>query len=587
MWIFPVIIDSRPAFLPPGDGGSLLLAPLGTGTVLDRLRDGLRAVTQAPPIVLTRFVADQGYEAAVRVACPDVERVESVACFAAGYRSHEASDWLLFADPTFFPLDSRDAALLELGRDADPRWVTHLVALDRGSGGTRELVETDSEGLVRVIRRYYDSLTWPLSSGISCSLVPVACLLLSDGLSLDSLPELRRALASRGVSSRDLPLQKGAVDLSRERGLLALSERSILELERQRRPDDSSTPLHAGRDCSIHPTARMLGPVVVQDGAAVEERATVVGPTVIGAGARVGRDALVAQSVIGRGQQVAPGTTVRHRVLLHGRSFGPGSKQSEGHEPGSPETAWEPEPLELALEKPGRSLYAPVKRAIDVVTAALSLLVLTPLGLALGILVKLSSSGPVFFGHLREGRRGRPFHCWKFRTMVVGADTRQRVLARENELDGPQFKVDHDPRYTRLGRLLSSSTLDELPQLWNVLLGQMSLVGPRPSPFRENQLCVPWRETRLSVRPGLTGLWQVCRHDRHKGDFHQWIYYDMLYVRNVSFTLDVKLVLATAISLGGKRPVPLQLLLSPAACHERRAAPRSDDSLMPPGAHRA
>ena len=160
----------------------------------------------------------------------------------------------------------------------------------------------------------------------------------------------------------------------------------------------------------------------------------------------------------------------------------------------------------------------------------------------------------------------------------MGADTRQRVLASANEVDGPQFKVHHDPRYTRLGRFLSISTLDELPQLFNVLLGQMSLVGPRPSPFRENQQCIPWRETRLSVRPGVTGLWQVCRHDRDKGDFHQWIYYDMLYVKHLSFMLDVKLVLATAISLGGRRPVPLRFLLSPAARHERRATSRRDET---------
>jgi lipopolysaccharide/colanic/teichoic acid biosynthesis glycosyltransferase len=105
---------------------------------------------------------------------------------------------------------------------------------------------------------------------------------------------------------------------------------------------------------------------------------------------------------------------------------------------------------------------------------------------------------------------------------------------------------------TRVGRVLRTLNLDEIPQLFNVLLGQMSLVGPRPSPFRENQVCVPWREARLSVRPGITGFWQVCRHNRSAGDFHQWIEYDLLYVQHLSFWLDLKILLATFLTLGGK-----------------------------------
>jgi hypothetical protein len=125
-----------------------------------------------------------------------------------------------------------------------------------------------------------------------------------------------------------------------------------------------------------------------------------------------------------------------------------------------------------------------------------------------------------------------------------------------------------------VGRLLTKTNLDELPQFWNVLVGEMSLVGPRPSPFRENQLCVPWREARLSVRPGITGLWQVCRHDRHKGDFHQWIYYDLLYVQNQSLWLDVKILVATVLSLARGGHIPLSWLIPGDRYGERRATPR-------------
>jgi lipopolysaccharide/colanic/teichoic acid biosynthesis glycosyltransferase len=158
--------------------------------------------------------------------------------------------------------------------------------------------------------------------------------------------------------------------------------------------------------------------------------------------------------------------------------------------------------------------------------------------------------------------------------MREGADAEQRELYAVNQADGPQFKLDADPRVTRIGHLLRATSLDELPQLFNVVWGEMSLVGPRPSPFRENQLCVPWREARLSVRPGITGLWQVCRHDRVAGDFHQWIEYDLLYVQRMSGWLDLKILLATLVTAGGKGHVPLPWMLPAGAATP--AAARKD-----------
>jgi lipopolysaccharide/colanic/teichoic acid biosynthesis glycosyltransferase len=205
----------------------------------------------------------------------------------------------------------------------------------------------------------------------------------------------------------------------------------------------------------------------------------------------------------------------------------------------------------------------PVLKAVfDVIAAALGLLVLSPVLLLTAVLIKLESKGPVFFRDRREGKGGRVFECLKFRTMFVGAEAQQRALMAKNQVDGPQFKLDHDPRVTRLGHFLRKASLDELPQLVNVLLLEMSLVGPRPSPFRENQLCVPWRDARLSVRPGITGLWQVCRHDRKQGDFHQWIHFDLLYVRHMSFLADLKILVATVFTAGGQWAVPLSWIIS-------------------------
>jgi lipopolysaccharide/colanic/teichoic acid biosynthesis glycosyltransferase len=170
--------------------------------------------------------------------------------------------------------------------------------------------------------------------------------------------------------------------------------------------------------------------------------------------------------------------------------------------------------------------------------------------------------------------------------MSTGAHLAQRDLHGLDQTDGPHFKVDRDPRVTRVGWFLRMTNADEIPQLMNVLLGQMSLVGPRPSPFRENQVCVPWREARLSVRPGITGLWQVCRHNRSDGDFHQWIEYDLLYVQHLSVWLDLKILAATILTLGGKAAhVPASWLVR-AASVERHAGGRADAPAFSPPAER-
>ncbi len=198
----------------------------------------------------------------------------------------------------------------------------------------------------------------------------------------------------------------------------------------------------------------------------------------------------------------------------------------------------------------GRPAYRFVKRGIDIVFSSLALLLLSPLLLVVSILVKCTSRGPVFFAERRQGLRGREFQCLKFRTMIQGADALQTRLRERNEVDGPQFKIANDPRLTILGGWLRKFNIDELPQFFNVLRGDMSLVGPRPSPDRENQYCPGWRRARLSVRPGITGLWQVLRlRENEASDFQQWIYYDMEYVRHRSLWLDWQLLWHTPMAM--------------------------------------
>ena len=208
-------------------------------------------------------------------------------------------------------------------------------------------------------------------------------------------------------------------------------------------------------------------------------------------------------------------------------------------------------------------LHHPFKRALDVTVAALALLALSPLLLVVIAAVWLSRRARCSTATSGRGWADGCFAAGSSAPCASGAHAAQLDLKLLDKMDGPHFKLDRDPRVTRVGRMLRALNLDELPQLFNVLSGEMSLVGPRPSPFRENQVCIPWREARLSVRPGITGFWQVCRHDRSAGDFHQWIEYDLLYVQHMSFWLDLKILLATLFTLGGKAShIPSSWLVS-------------------------
>jgi lipopolysaccharide/colanic/teichoic acid biosynthesis glycosyltransferase len=189
------------------------------------------------------------------------------------------------------------------------------------------------------------------------------------------------------------------------------------------------------------------------------------------------------------------------------------------------------------------------KRAFDVVFSLLGLLVTLPLYPLIMLAIWLEDGGPFFYGHRREGRHGREFPCWKFRSMRKDADQVRGQLQAANQADGPQFFMTNDPRLTRVGVFLRRLNLDELPQFWNVIRGDMSVVGPRPSPHAENQFCPEWREARLSVRPGITGLWQVSRTRQAGSDFQEWIKYDIEYVDRASWRSDLSILARTVVCL--------------------------------------
>jgi lipopolysaccharide/colanic/teichoic acid biosynthesis glycosyltransferase len=183
------------------------------------------------------------------------------------------------------------------------------------------------------------------------------------------------------------------------------------------------------------------------------------------------------------------------------------------------------------------------KRALDLLSTSIAVVLLLPVWLAVAVAIRLDTPGPILYRSWRVGEGGRLFHFLKFRSMVVGADAIRDDLRHLNEVDGPVFKIARDPRITKVGMILRRTSLDELPQLWNVLRGDMSLVGPRPPIPDEVRHYEPWQLRRLSVRPGLTCLWQIS--GRSSIGFDEWMRLDMEYIEDRSFTLDLKILFLT------------------------------------------
>lgn len=198
----------------------------------------------------------------------------------------------------------------------------------------------------------------------------------------------------------------------------------------------------------------------------------------------------------------------------------------------------------LFTHVPSWGWHGRVKTIMDITLASLVLVGIAPLLLLVAAAIKLDSPGPVLFTQTRVGRNKQPFRLYKFRTMVQDAEARQAALEAQNEAGGPVFKIRDDPRITRLGRFLRRSSIDELPQLFNVVLGQMSLVGPRPLPLRDvSKFEKDWHSRRFSVKPGLTCSWVVA--GRSELDFDAWVKMDLDYIDNWSLARDVMICLRT------------------------------------------
>lgn len=261
--------------------------------------------------------------------------------------------------------------------------------------------------------------------------------------------------------------------------------------------------------------------VWVHETATVHPDARLIGPLWIGAGVNIGPHTIVGPDIIADQQPCTQADRIDWADLRRVNYL-------------------------LQLPTMRRSRFGDAsKRAFDIVAALFALLITLPIYPVAMLLIWREDGRPFFFAHTRQTRGGRNFPCWKFRTMRKDAEAMKAQLMKENQVDGPQFFIANDPRLLKCGKLLRRLQIDELPQFWNVLVGHMSIVGPRPSPDKENQYCPTWREARLSVRPGITGLWQVKRTRVAETDFQEWIRYDLEYVRRRSWKLDLWIIVQT------------------------------------------
>ncbi len=414
------------------------------------------------------------------------------------------------------------------------------VSADPGMLGEREEVRLTTEGKVAAFHRVYKdfaefafaSSDWPHHLFIRTCALERIC---PDGILPLAFSALSDRCHSEGLVWRTVNIGGAALDLESHEGLLSfcgitLSNYEKLDVEFQSSETESEHP-------------KLVGNVLMGKDVDIASNVVIIGPTIIGDGVRIESGAVISSSI------VAPNVCVPTNELFQARIIR--SPQHEGRAgPRRGNSSRRISKLSRDFSCPqnpyrsfriwGRFSYARcLKRVTDCFVAVIVLLLFAPLMPFVALAIKLTSPGPVFYKDRRQGLHGKDFGCLKFRTMIIGAHEIQEKLRIVSQVDGPQFKMDDDPRISTVGRFLRETYIDEIPQFFNVLLGQMSVVGPRPSPESENTLCPLWRDARLSVRPGITGLWQVYRTRQPMRDFQEWIHYDVEYVRNLSLRMDL------------------------------------------------
>ena len=416
-----------------------------------------------------------------------------------------------------------------------------IVAVNIGPellAGREKVRLTAQGGVAGICRLYSDSAQpspspadWPHLLFIKTDVLDQ---LLPDRTLPQSFSDFLKRCRPKNLTFRAIRLAGDVLDLETEDGLLGFCRMAVGFRKSDVVTDNSR----------ISEEARLVGKVLLGNNVEIGPKAIVIGPTIIADNAGVGQAAVINSSIIGPEVRVPQNQLVDSCIVKEPQCNWSRLNDSRHIRP------------KFNLNQPGdritfrtwpRFSYPRCfKRIADCFAAIIVLILFAPIIPFIALAIKLSSPGPVFFKDKRQGLHGKVFNCLKFRTMLVGADKIQDKLRVVSQVDGPQFKMRDDPRLNTVGRFLRDTYIDEIPQFINVLLGQMSVVGPRPSPESENTLCPSWRDARLSVRPGITGLWQVCRTRRPTQDFQEWIHYDTRYVKNLSLRMDLWICWKTA-----------------------------------------
>jgi lipopolysaccharide/colanic/teichoic acid biosynthesis glycosyltransferase len=422
------------------------------------------------------------------------------------------------------------------------------VTVDPQLTSFKEKMRINSKGTIAGFRRLYSDIAqaaplptdWPCHVFVRTDILKN--LMTEDTLPL-SFPDFTDRCKTNSMALNSIKIAGEVLDLETETGFLDFITRRLNVLwPKQAR---GYMQIAEANNCSIAADARLHGKVVLGHNVQIDSGAVVLGPTVIGDNVQIRRGAIVNSSVITAGKTVPEKYHLQSRVItleqqLRHKQPLPQEQNCHSSSCYAAEAAAQKKNHENNFRVWPRFSYARCfKRIGDIVAAMIFLILFAPVMPVLALAIKVISPGPVFFKDKRQGLHGREFNCIKFRTMIVGADKIQTKLRVVSQVDGPQFKMEDDPRVSSIGRFLRDTCLDEIPQFFNVLMGQMSLVGPRPSPKAENSMCPPWRDARLSIRPGITGLWQISRTRQEGQDFQEWIYYDTKYVKNLSWRTDL------------------------------------------------
>ena len=414
----------------------------------------------------------------------------------------------------------------------------------------REKVLTTLQSKLVGFRRFYNDLAqpapipddWPHHLFIKTDILNE--LLADDALPL-TFSKFINNCSSNSLTVRSLNIGGTVSDLDTEAGLLDFLA-TRLNSSAQNHHSTNNKPRHQILDkdgVKISDAARLFGKVLFGRNVSIGQNVIIVGPTIIGDNVKIAQGSVIRTSIIGTGISVLRNQVIQNRVFVNGQQ--PPQKQTQRAKTNcipvitNSRTTHKNSCTDNFRTWPRFSYAGCFKRIADIVAAIVVLILFAPILPIIALVIKLTSRGPVFFKDARQGLHGKAFNCMKFRTMLLGADKMQDKLRIVNKVDGPQFKMADDPRLSAVGGFLRDTYIDEIPQFFNVLLGQMSVVGPRPSPEFENTLCPSWRDARLSARPGITGLWQVCRTRQPMKDFQEWIHYDTKYVRDLKLRMDL------------------------------------------------